>query len=94
MTIKLSSEEIKKTSKIKLDYEKANQFLHCKDCLTKFLKSADYKAGLFSPKEYMEYEVSSYPFKYPNGHTANILVVWCKKCGKEVWDSRHLTHIY
>lgn len=91
---KLTEKDIEEISKIKLDYNESQMFLHCKDCMDKFLKSADYKSGLISPKDWGQYQGASYPFTYPDGTTANIFVVWCNRCEKQVWDSRHLTHLY
>jgi len=92
--MKLNKKDQLKIEETKLDYEKAGMFLHCKECLEPFLKSLDYKAGLISPRNAMAYEASSYPFAYPNGTVANIMVIWCKNCGKKVWDSRHMQHVY
>ena len=71
-----------------LDYRRANMFLHCKHCHEEF------SAGQFghgqSPREALDYEVSSYPFEAHVGVIENIVVVWCKRCARSVWDSRHL----
>ena len=70
------------------NYELAEQFIHCKNCLDKFLGSEEHEEQ--SPRDYMNYEVSSYPFKYSNGHTEGIIVVWCKRCKLMVWNSSFL----
>lgn len=67
-----------------LEYSKAGNFFHCKHCIEQFLGSELH--CVMTPREYGSYEVSSYPLK--TGET--IVVVWCKKCGREVWDSREL----
>ena len=76
------------TENAPLEYERAEMFLHCKHCLDKFY------AGLFgdgdSPREALNYELSSYPFERKNGVKERIFVAWCKRCGRSVWDSRHL----
>lgn len=92
--MKIKKEDRQKIEDTKLDYQKAEMFLHCESCLKDFMDSIDYKASMLSPRDAMSYEVSSYPFTYPNGVTANIIVVWCKDCGKKVWDTRHMTHLY
>lgn len=91
---KLTLTEQRTIEAVKLDYNKDQMFLHCKQCVTKLLKSADYKAGLTSPKEAMSYQASSYPFEFPDGTVENIVVVWCHLCENKVWDSRHMTHRY
>ena len=88
----MTKKEIQKIMSTKLDYKKAGMFLHCKTCLDKFLGSKDNKK--MSPRDFGSYEISDYVFTYPNKLKANILVLWCKRCGKEVWDSRHLTHLF
>jgi hypothetical protein len=84
----MKKSDIGKTMKIKLDYKKANMFAHCNHCLKKGLPYNE------SPDSYMNYQMTSYPFTYPDKTKANILVVWCKKCKREIWDSRHLTHLF
>lgn len=91
---KPTQKEMEIIDKVKLDYDKPEMFLHCKDCMSKFLESADYKSGLMSPKDWGQYQGSTYPFTYPDRSTANIFVVWCNRCEKSIWDSRHLTHLY
>ena len=83
-----TKKELKEIFEKEIKYEEATMFMHCQNCLSKFIGSElhSYK----SAHEAMEYEVSSAPFVYPDGTKASVLVVWCKKCGKEVWDSRHL----
>jgi len=71
-----------------LDYAKADSFLHCRHCL------ADFLAGEFgdgeSPREALSYELSAYPLEVEPGMMERIFVAWCKRCGRSVWDSRHL----
>lgn len=92
----MDKKEAKKIDKIKLDYNKSSMFLHCKHCMNKYMKEREKNGGESkeSPKDAMKYEAASYPMEFPDKHIENILVVWCSKCGKEVWDSRHLTHRY
>ncbi len=90
--VKFSQEEKKKIMAVKLSYKNSKMFLHCQSCLGPFLNSAEH--AKMSPREAMNYEVSSCPFKYPDGMVANIIVVWCKRCGRSVWDSRHMTHLF
>lgn len=88
MKIKLTDKATEETFKVKLDYKKVSNFLHCGDCLDKYNKSS--LRHSLSPHEAMSYELSGYHFVYPDGKKAHILVVWCRKCKKSVWDSRHL----
>ena len=90
--MKLTKREQEKTMSASLNYDKASAFAHCKHCLKKFLASPEYSKK--SPREAMNYELSTYPFRYSNGIVGNIVVVWCKKCRRKVWDSRHLTNLF
>ena len=92
MKKRFNKKEIQKIMDKKLDYKKAGMFLHCKSCLNKFLGSEANKK--MSPRDFGSYEISDYIFTYPDKKTANILVFWCKRCGKSVWDSRFLTHLF
>lgn len=94
--IKLTKKQAIKTHKIKLNYKGAGMFLHCKHCLSKYLKARKKNNGVSkeSPRGTIHYEASDYVFTYPNGIKANILVIWCKTCGRSIWDSRHLTNLY
>ena len=80
----------------KIQYKDVHQFLHCQDCLGKYLEDRKNNNGLSteSPRDKFNYEFGALPFTYPDGTTANILSVWCKTCGKSTWDSRHLTHLF
>lgn len=71
-------------------YETDDQkmFLHCKKCLEKFWASERHKK--MSAQEAMSYEASSYRWTFPDGHVENIMVLWCKNCHEQVWDTRHL----
>lgn len=81
-----TEQEIKRIEETTLDYKKAKQFFHCKHCIDQFLGSELHE--IMSPKDYGMYEVSTYSFQYPDGSKAEIIVVWCKRCGRKVWDSR------
>jgi hypothetical protein len=79
---------IQAIQKAKLNKEdRRAMFLHCKTCIPSQLPFG------MSPKEYGEYEIASVPLEIP-GKTIGVVSVWCKHCGKLVWDSRHLTHAY
>lgn len=69
-----------------LNYNKALNFLHCKSCIEQFLGSDLHK--VMTPKEYGLYEASSYEYEHPSGEKEIIIVIWCKRCGRSVWDSR------
>lgn len=85
-------EDIKKNiDSVPLDYKKTKQFYHCKYCTEQFIGSELHK--VMTPKEYGLYEVGAYDFEYPNGDKAVITVVWCKRCGRPVWDSRHYVEL-
>jgi hypothetical protein len=73
----------------KFDFENdEQQFIHCKNCLEKFLGSPTYEH--MSPADFMDYCASAYPFTFENGTTDQVFVLWCKHCKSRVWDSRHL----
>lgn len=82
-----TKEFIKETLEKGLNYEDSVMFLHCRTCLPKI--PGDMPEGK-SAHDIMNYEASSLKFTYPDGKIANIMVLWCKKCSKQVWDSRHL----
>lgn len=86
--MKYTDEEIKKIEEIEIDYTKAKTFFHCKECIEQFLGSPLHQS--MTPKDYGVYEVNSLAFTYPDGNIKDIVVVWCKRCGKKVWDSRIL----
>lgn len=75
-----------------LSYRKAKNFFHCKSCMQQFLNSPLHE--VMTPKEYGLYEVSTYDFKDPDGAEREITVVWCKRCGRQIWDSRSLHKSY
>jgi hypothetical protein len=71
------------------DYEKDDQtFLHCKNCLDKFLGSPTHNH--ISPADFLDYCASAYPYTFEDGTTERVFVLWCKHCKLRVWDSRHL----
>ena len=85
--MKLTKEQAVKSLKKKLDYEDADMFMHCKNCLPADL--GDLPPGE-SAGSFMDYQGSSLRFTYANGKSAMVFVMWCKKCHQSVWDSRHL----
>lgn len=93
--IKLTKKQEDETMKIEISQEGKRDemmFMHCKHCAEKFIGSEEHSKK--SPRDKFSYEISSYPFTYPNGETCQIFAVWCKTCGRPVWDSRHLTHLF
>lgn len=93
---KLTEQEKDAIMKVDINADKEEKeggmmWLHCASCLKRF-QDGEIGEGQ-SPKEAMKYAASSYPFTYPDGTTAGIVVVWCELCGKQVWDSRHLTSL-
>lgn len=80
------------TENKELKYGKSKNFLHCAHCIKQFMGSELNET--MTARDYGMYEVSGYPFVYPDGTRADIVVVWCKRCNRKVWDSRHLTNLY
>ena len=70
---------------MEIDYNAMKQFFHCKNCIEQFLRSPLHE--VMTPREYGQYEVGTYDME-----GKEIAVVWCKRCGKVVWDSRQLTN--
>lgn len=89
---KPTEEEIEVIENTEIHYRKAKQFFHCKGCIEQFMDSELH--DVMTPREYGLYEISSYDFKYPNGEIEEIVVVWCKRCGKRIWDGRDTTKLY
>lgn len=87
-----TEEEIKKIDDTNLVYRKSKTFFHCRNCIEQFKGSPLHES--MTPREYGIYEASSYDFTYPDGTVAEIYVVWCRRCGRDVWDSRDLTKLY
>lgn len=87
---KPSPEKIKEIFAKEIVYgsENCKLALHCKSCLDEH-NNGPYK-DVMSPHEAMSYEAWAYEFEYAGGFKAGIVVVFCKKCGRKVWDSRHL----
>jgi hypothetical protein len=79
-----------------IKHSDAKQFLHCKHCLT------DYKNGIFgqgmSPRDAMNYETGVVDFEWPvgkeKGKKIGVVTVFCKRCSRPVWDTRHLTNLF
>ena len=92
MELKPTGTEIRQIEKIPIDYKRAKEFFHCKHCIEQFLGSELH--DIMTPKDYGMYEVGTYEFAYPDGSKADIAVVWCKRCGRKVWDSRRYTKAY
>lgn len=85
----MNKKERDQLEEIQLDYKKAKGFVHCKNCTEQFLHSPLHE--IMTPREYGMYEVSTYPFVYPDKKVRDIIVLWCKRCGNKVWDSRKLS---
>jgi uncharacterized protein with PIN domain len=88
----LSENEIRQIEKIPLDYKQTREFFHCKHCIEQFMGSELH--DIMTPRDYGMYEVGVYDFVYPDGSLAPIVVVWCKRCGRKVWDGRRYERIY
>lgn len=90
---KLSKKDIIKIMSTKLNKDQKDQFfIHCNKCLEKYSNSEERLKR--SPHDAMNYEMSSYPFTMPDKTRVGIAVLWCKRCGNKVWDSRHLTNLF
>lgn len=88
---KLSKEEIKEIEAKKITVDDGEMFMHCKHCMQDFM---DKKFGVGqAPKEALTYCIASVPMESEH-HVTNIVAVFCNRCGRLVWDSRHLTHRY
>lgn len=77
---------------IRYEDDEDMMFMHCKQCIDQFLGSPLHDQ--MSPRDYGQYEVASKPFEYPDGSMGQVVVVFCKRCHRLVWDSRHLTHLF
>ncbi len=84
---KLTKAEIKQVQQAVLKYDDCGMFLHCKTCIPSKIPFGQ------SARDFAAYEIATYPLKVGEG-VVNIVTIWCKHCGKLVWDSRHLTHLY
>ena len=84
----LTEAQLKKTFATRLLKKNVGMFMHCKNCVKELLEGGLPKGK--SVSESTSYEGTAYPFTYPDKSKATIFVMWCKKCGKVVWDSRHL----
>ena len=91
MSLKFTEDEKAEISGKKLSYSKTKGFFHCKDCMEQFLGSPLHQT--MSPRDYGMYEAGQQLFAYPGGEKRMIVVVWCKRCRRLVWDSRHLEPI-
>jgi hypothetical protein len=80
---KMTKEYTKQVMETTIKRGNINMYLHCKSCLPKIPNGQ-------SPDDYMQYEATSCQFTYPDKKTANLFVLWCKRCKQVVWDSRHL----
>ena len=70
------------------DYNKAEPFLHCSRCLTEFYENPE-----GSVENAMAYQASGYRIEHEDKPNEYFVVLWCKKCKQEVWNSRHLMPI-
>ena len=86
--MKYTKDEIKNIEATEIDYTKTKTFFHCKNCIEQFMGSPLHQS--MTPRDYGVYEVGSLAFTYPDGSIKDIVVVWCKRCGKIVWDNRML----
>ena len=88
--MKLTKEQWNELYQKKLNNEDSVQFFHCKTCFEQSLKEHGTKNEAWSPKKTLSYELSAIPIKYPDGSTIGVVVAWCNRCEKSIWDSRHL----
>lgn len=71
--------------KVKFDYNKAKMFFHCRSCIEPFMGSELHES--MTPREYGNYEIGTYDIK-EGDTTKEVVVAWCKRCQKEVWNSQ------
>jgi len=70
-----------------LSISKAKDFFHCKSCEVQF-DSGPLKQSM-TLRDFGLYEISKYAFLYPGKKkSVDIVVVWCKRCGRNIWDNR------
>lgn len=85
---RFTSTQIDDIKNTKLSYVKGKDFIHCNSCIRKFLDTPI--SASMTEREYGMYEASNYTFTYPDGKKEDIVVIWCKRCGRNLWDSRNL----
>lgn len=71
---------------MKIKYEDAKVFFHCRNCSEQFLKSDLHKE--MSPRDYSQYEVSLHEID-----NKKVIAVWCKRCQKEVVNSETINNL-
>lgn len=84
--------EIKEIENKRIYHSKGKNFFSCEYCLKQFTGSS--LSETMTPRDYGMYEASNYSFTYPNGEKSDIVVVWCKRCGNRIWDSRDLVKAF
>jgi len=89
---KATKEQIAEIQKYKLEPNEETMYFHCQDCLDKYFKDKVLSEEK-SPKEAITYQAVSIPMHLKDV-SIGIIAVVCNNCGKIVWDSRHLTHLY
>jgi formylmethanofuran dehydrogenase subunit E len=87
-----TDKEIEQIAGTPIEHDKTKTYFHCKGCMESFLESPLHK--VMSPREYGLYEIGTSEFEYPDGKKVDIVVVWCKRCGLRVWDSRNLGKLF
>jgi len=63
-------------------YKNCYAFFHCAHCLKTMPKGV-------SPRQYGKYAAAGC-YVNINGQVVGVVTVWCERCGRLVWDSRHL----
>lgn len=63
-----------------LEYEKTKTFFHCSACIKPFLGSTLHE--VMTPGDYGSYEAGLYQLD-----NLEIVVLWCKRCHRQVWNS-------
>lgn len=67
-------------------YEDAQMFMHCAKCLPLIPKGK-------SADEWMEYVGAATEVKGHDGKPTTVMAMFCKRCKRQVWYTRHLTAI-
>ena len=74
---------------IEFVYKRAKTFLNCAHCMDEIRGTT--LSEHMTPKEYAMLEASAYMIAPADGgKKIEIMVIWCKRCGRPVWDSREV----
>ncbi len=89
---RLTKKQIETVQKAVIKKNSGEMFLHCKHCLKEYQEDK-FGEGQ-APKEAMTYALGQTTIEFDKEKYMGIMVVYCNRCGRPTWDSRHLTHLY